>query len=81
MVVTWHRGCRCATSLCDLDLTFYHAVVSLTYKIFTGYISETVWCRKLMLDSSVVNGLLVCGISLRFGRKNEIRKEYFGTGF
>ena len=30
---------------------------------------------------SVVNGLPECGISVRFGRKNEIRKEYLGTGF
>ena len=30
---------------------------------------------------SVVNGLPVCGILFRFGRKNEIRKEYLGSGF
>ena len=38
--------------------------------------------RSILLNSSsVVNGLPVCGISFRFGRKNEIRKEYLGTGF
>ena len=30
------RGCRCATSLCDLDLTFDLAVVTLTHKILSG---------------------------------------------
>ena len=30
---------------------------------------------------SVVNGFPVCGISFRFGEKNEIRKEYLGTGY
>ena len=29
-------GCRCATSLCDLDLTFDLAVVTLTSKILSG---------------------------------------------
>ena len=30
------RGCRCATSWSDLELTFDLAVVTLTYKIFSG---------------------------------------------
>ena len=30
------RGCRCAMSLCDLDLTFDLAVVTLTVKILSG---------------------------------------------
>ena len=29
-------GCRCATSWCDLDLTFELAVVTLTYKILSN---------------------------------------------
>ena len=29
-------GCRCATSLCDLDLTFDLAVVTLSLKILSG---------------------------------------------
>ena len=32
MVGTLVRGCRCAMSLSDLDLTFDLAVVTLTYK-------------------------------------------------
>ena len=28
-------GCRCATSWCDLDLTFDLAVVTLTFKILS----------------------------------------------
>ena len=35
LVGTLVRGCRCATSLCDLDLTFDLAVVTLTYKILS----------------------------------------------
>ena len=30
------KGCRCATSWCDLDLTFDLAVVILTYKSLSG---------------------------------------------
>ena len=30
------RGCRCATSWSDLDLTFDLAVVTLTYKMLPG---------------------------------------------
>ena len=30
------RGCRCAASWCDLDLTFDLAVVTLTFKILSG---------------------------------------------
>ena len=36
MVGTLVRRCRCATSLCDLYLTFNLAVVTLTYKILSG---------------------------------------------
>ena len=36
MVGTLVRGCRCATSWCDLDLNFDVAVVTLTYKILSG---------------------------------------------
>ena len=35
-------GSRCATSWCDLDLTFDLAAVILSLKIFPGYISENV---------------------------------------
>ena len=36
MVGTLVRRCRCATSWCDVDLTFDFAVVTLTYKILFG---------------------------------------------
>ena len=36
-------GCRCASSLYDLDLTFGLAVVTLTLKFCPGYISIS-WC-------------------------------------
>ena len=44
MVGTWARGCRCATSWFDLDLTFDLAIVTLTYKILSGlYLSQSVF--------------------------------------
>ena len=36
MVVTFVRGCCCAASQCDLDLTFDLGVVTLTYKMLSG---------------------------------------------
>ena len=36
MVGTLVRGCRCATSWCDLGLTSDLAIVTLTYKILSG---------------------------------------------
>ena len=52
MVGTFVRGCRCATSWSDLDLTFDLVVVTL-YKILSGLISETVRCRKLILGRDI----------------------------
>ena len=40
-------------SWCDLDLTFDLAEVTLTFKICPGNISETVKCRKLMVDKDI----------------------------
>ena len=40
MVGTLVRGCRCAMSWCDLDLTFNLVVVTLTYKILSGLYLE-----------------------------------------
>ena len=42
---------------CDLNLTFALAVVTLTYKIFSGYISEILRCRKLILGRDIGWGL------------------------
>ena len=36
LVGTLVRGCMCAASWCDHDLTFDLAIVTLTYKIFPG---------------------------------------------
>ena len=44
---------RCVTSLCDLDLTFHLAIVTLTYKILYWAISETVRCRKFILGGDI----------------------------
>ena len=52
MVGTLVRGCKCATSWCDLDLTF--DVVTLTYKMLSrAYILETIRCRKLRLGRDI----------------------------
>ena len=40
-------------SWCDLDLIFDLAVVTLTYKTLSGYISEMVSCRKLILGKDI----------------------------
>ena len=52
------KGCRCATSWCDLDLTFDLAVLILSYKILSElYLrncSETLRCRKLLLSRDLV---------------------------
>ena len=42
---------------------------------------EEVGGGEITIHCNVVHGFPVCGISFRFGRKNEIRKEYLGTGF
>ena len=47
------RGCRCATSWSDLDLTFDLAVVTLTYKILSGLYLGNVRCRKLILGMDI----------------------------
>ena len=57
------RGCRCATSWCDLDLISDLAVVTLTFNICPGYISETVKCRKLILGRDIGYGC-TCATSL-----------------
>ena len=47
------RGCSCATSWSDQDLTFDLAVVTLTYKSCPDYISENGRCRKLILGRDI----------------------------
>ena len=37
-------------SWCDLDLTFDFAIANLVLKSCQGYISETVRCRKFIID-------------------------------
>ena len=36
MVRTLVFGCRCATSWCDLDLTFDLVIVTMSFKNFSG---------------------------------------------
>ena len=52
MVGTLVRGCKCATSWCDLDLTFDIAIVTLSLKILVR-VSETIRCRKLILGRDI----------------------------
>ena len=63
MVGTLVRECRCATSWCDLDLTFDLAAVTLSLKILSGYISDTVRCRKLILGRDIGYGVCRCATS------------------
>ena len=57
MVGTLLRECRFAASWYDLDLTFDLAIVTLTYKILSGYNSEIVRCRKLILGMDIGQGV------------------------
>ena len=49
--IGWGR--RCAMSWSDLDLTFDLVVVTLSLKILSGNISETVRCRKFILGRDI----------------------------
>ena len=49
MVGALVRGCRCATSWCDLDMTLELTAVILSLKILSGCISEAIRCKKLLL--------------------------------
>ena len=48
--------CKYAVSCCNLDLTFDLAVVTLTFKLNVGYISETVAFRRLILGCKIGEG-------------------------
>ena len=48
---TFVRGCRCAKSRCDLDLTFDFAVVTLSLKILSG-----LYLRNHMLLEVICKG-------------------------
>ena len=43
-------------SWCDFDLTFDLDIVTLTNKIYLGYISATIRCRKLILGRDIGYG-------------------------
>ena len=50
-------------SWCDLDLTFDLAVVTLSFKILSGYILETVRYRNLILGRDIDKGVCRCATS------------------
>ena len=52
MVGALIRGCRCAMSWCDFDLTFDLVVVTLTFKILCVLHLRN-RCRKLILDRNI----------------------------
>ena len=55
--------CRCATSLCDLDLTFYLAVVTLTYKMLPrAYLSN---CKVVVKTANRIVGFYSIYINLK----------------
>ena len=51
--------CRCATSFSDLDLTFDLVVVTMNFKIFLGYLLDSIMCRRLTLGRDIGYGLCV----------------------
>ena len=52
MVQTLVRGCRCAMSWCGLDLTFDHAVMTLTYKTLSRLLNSVRY-RRLTLGRDI----------------------------
>ena len=44
--------CRCATSWCDLDLTFDLVVLTMSFKILSG-LMNSVGCRRLNLGGDI----------------------------
>ena len=51
MVRTLLRGCRCAASFGDLDLTF--DLATFTFKLFSGLYHETMRCSKMILGMDI----------------------------
>ena len=51
LVGTLVRSCRCAASWSDLDLTFNPAVVTLTYKTWSGLYLGNRWLEPVIFVS------------------------------
>ena len=46
-------GCRCATSFCDLDLTFDLVIVTMSLKSYLGHFLDSMRCRRLTLGRDI----------------------------
>ena len=53
MVGTLVRECRCATSWCELSLTFDLVTVTMSLNSCQGHFLDSVRCRRLILGRDI----------------------------
>ena len=46
-------GCRCATSWCNLDLTFDLVIMTMSFKSCLGYFLDSIRCRRWTLGKDI----------------------------
>ena len=46
-------GCMCATSFCDLDLTFDLVILIMGFKVLSGLLLDSIRCRRLTLGRDI----------------------------
>ena len=55
---TFLRGCSCATSWCDLDLTLNLVIVNMKFTILSGlFLGFHTRCRRLTLSRNIGEGV------------------------
>ena len=69
--------CRCATSWCDLDLTFDIAVVTLTIIILSGIYLGIYKVRRLIFGMDISQGFSSGGIVYRNQNRLLLPKQAF----
>ena len=75
MIGTFVRGCRCATSWCDLDLTFDLAIMTLSYKILPRlYLGNTGFCK---LKNTRIKGNINLGLNIQVKKSSKTNWAFF----
>ena len=77
-------GCRCATSWCDLDLTFDLVVVTMTFKILYGLffgLYEMYYVNTWLGHRLVCVGMHHHGVTINFGSAEVCSPATFETCF
>ena len=78
MVRTSDGGCQCATSWCELNLTFDLVVVTMSFKILSGLLNF-VRCRRWKLGKDIGWGGV--GVTFSFGSAKVCSPAIFETCF